>query len=203
MLGKLLRGLRSLSEPVAPLNKPVVPAVPAAAPTASTTVAVESEDVTGLPFMIRPLLADDLPHLGAVFSSAIDTLAAKDYTAQQRQVWTQRADRPDFLQALQQGTTIVAEHHGEAIAFAQLQPATHIRMLYVHPEWASLGIATLMYQYLEDEARILGADHLDTHASDSARRFFESVGFKFQNTETVTLDGVGLERHLMAKALTR
>lgn len=155
----------------------------------------------GLPFMIRPLQQQDLPSLPRVFVSAINELAGRDYDETQRQEWARKSEQPDFLPELEQGTTIIAEHHGDTVAFAQLSPASYLRMLYVDPEWASLGIATLMYQYLEDEARILGADHLDTHASLTAKRFFESVGFKAQEEETVSVGSAQLVRHLMHKKL--
>jgi|GEM_PF-375668 len=208
MLGKLLRGLRSLGEPATPVSKPVAPATtpsPAImpAPVAAAPITAPAQDIPGLPFMIRPLQDSDLGQLAQVFCAAIDTLAGRDYDDAQRTAWASRASDDAFIPALQQDTTIVAEHHGDVIAFAQLSPATHLRMLYVHPDWASLGIATLMYQYLEDEARILGADHLDTRASHTAQRFFESVGFTRQETETVSINGVTLERHRMHKALKR
>lgn len=206
MLGKLIRGLRGRSEtpkpPSAALTKPVEAAAPTVAePT--PTAAPSPFELPGLPFMIRPLEPNDLPQLADIFSNAIETLAARDYDTVQRSAWTAKKDQPEFLEMLQQGVTIVAENHHRAVAFAQLHPSTHLRMLYVHPEWASLGIATLMYQYLEDEARILGADHLDTHASHTAKRFFESVGFKLQEQQSITLDGVAIERNLMEKKLTR
>lgn len=198
MLGKLLRGLRGRTESARPVHQAVVPAEPVAA---VRTAPEESASLPGLPFMIRPLERQDLAQLSQVFTNAIHELAARDYDEEQRRAWARKSENPEFLAQLLEGTTIIAEHHGEAVAFAQLLPVSHLRMLYVHPEWASLGIATLMYQYLEDEARILGADHLDAQASHTAKRFFESVGFKAQQEETVEVDGIQLARHLMYKKL--
>mgnify|MGYP002020156791 CR=1 FL=1 len=41
-----------------------------------------------------------------------------------------------------------------------------------------LGIATLLYHHLEDEARIQGLDELVTEASLVARDFFAFLGFE-------------------------
>ena len=191
MLGRLLRGLRGRD------NREVVPApVPAPTPAAAST-----PSLPGLPFMIRPLESRDLASLGQVFSGAIDGLASRDYDETQRQAWKSRAADSDFLDSLQQGVTIIAENHDAPVAFAQLHPATHLRMLYVDPEWAGLGIATLLYQYLEDEARILGSDHLDTDASQTARRFFESVGFRAGDEQSVRIGDVEIARIPMHKKL--
>ena len=215
MLGKILRGLRGRTEsarddiPVITdvaesdlADKPFTPKPFAAKSAPKKKATSESpEALPGLPFMIRPLEHGDLPLLADVFVSAIDGLTTRDYDESQRQAWQQKSNAPKFLSELSEGVTIIAEHHDTPIAFAQLHPKDYFRMMYVHPDWAGLGIATLMYQYLEDEARIIGSQHLETHASDTARRFFESVGFKVQEEENVEVNGVSLHRTRMHKKL--
>lgn len=174
------------------------------APSASpiTTTAPAPEPATfDLPFMIRPADAADLPALAAIFRHSILELAARDYDAAQLAAWSGRADAADFQSGLATGVTILAENHGEPVAFAQLDPLDHVRMLYVRPDWAGLGIATLLCQYLEDEARIAGSRELTTAASRTARRFFESMGYRAEREETVQLGDVALDRTLMRKPL--
>jgi putative acetyltransferase len=161
-----------------------------------------ADDMSGLPFMIRPANAAEISSLGDVFIRAIEGTAKRDYDTAQIAAWTSKASTAEFSTALADGVTILAEHHDQPIAFAQLCPNDCIRMLYVDPEWASLGIATLMCQYLEDEARILGSKRLTTHASHTAKRFFESMGFKTEQEETVEVNGVALTRTRMEKRLT-
>ena len=76
-------------------------------------------------------------------------------------------------------------------------------MLYVSSEWSGLGISTLLYQYLEDEARIAGARVLSTDASLRARRFFEQMGFVVTGEEKAKRQGVSLARVSMQKVLVR
>lgn len=170
--------------------------------TANQTQPAVANDVSGLPFMIRPAEAAEIDSLGDVFIRAIEGSAKRDYSAAQIAAWTSKASSTEFSKALADGVTILAEHHDQPIAFAQLSPNDCIRMLYVDPEWASLGIATLMCQYLEDEARILGSKRLLTHASHTAKRFFESMGFKAEKEESVEINGVTLNRTRMEKRLT-
>lgn len=161
----------------------------------------KENDVSGLPFMIRPAEASEINALSDVFIRAIEGSGRRDYDPAQIAAWTSKAHTSEFNSALSDGFTILAEHHDQPIAFAQLSPNDCIRMLYVDPEWASLGIATLMCQYLEDEARILGSTRLTTNASHTAKRFFESMGFKAAQEESVEINGVALTRTKMEKRL--
>ena len=154
-----------------------------------------------MPFEIRPLVAGDAAALAGVFRRAIEQTAARHYGADAIRAWAASADQPDFAERLHRGLTLVATLHGDYAGFAQLHPADHIEMLYLSPEAAGLGIATLLYQHLEDEARLAGSRRLTTHASLAARRFFESVGFQVEEEETVTRQGVPLARYRMTKTL--
>lgn len=187
-----------------PIHVPVFS--PSGAPSRASRSAqqkpAKANDMSGLPFMIRPADASEINRLNDVFVRAIEGSAKRDYNAAQITAWTSKANSTEFSAALTDGVTILAEHHDQPIAFAQLSPNDCIRMLYVDPEWASLGIATLMCQYLEDEARILGSKRLTTNASLTAKRFFESMGFKAEQEETVEINGVALNRTRMEKRLT-
>ena len=198
MLGKLLRSLSGRrTTPAAPAKAPVSPN---GGPTSAPEPALSAP---GLPFMIRPLEDTDLPALAGIFRRAISGLTDKDYSDQQRQAWVANADEPSFLTSLQEGVTIVADNDGVPVAFAQLHPADYLRMLYVDPDWAGLGIPTLLYQYLEDEARIIGSKTLSTHASLTAVRFFSGMGFRDEGEESVSRQDADVTRHRMIKVLVR
>ena len=189
MLGKLF-GKRQQK---ASAKEPVQPASSAA----------PSGDAIALPFAIRPAEANDEAAMVRIFEDAIDGLTQEHYSPRQRKAWKKSAGSDDFLQQLGHGITMVAENQGEVIAFAQLHPQDHVRMLYVSSEWSGLGISTLLYQYLEDEARIAGARVLRTDASLRARRFFEQMGFSVTGEEKVKRQGVSLARLAMQKVLVR
>ena len=160
-------------------------------------------EIPGLPFAIRPMTGTDISALAAIYTNAVDGLASEHYTARQRKAWKKLATTPDFSEALRDGVTVVAENEGDLIAFAQLHPNDCIRMLYVASEWSGLGISTLLYQYLEDEARIAGATRLRTEASLRAKRFFEQMGFSAGEEQQVKRNGVSLTQVPMEKILVR
>lgn len=156
----------------------------------------------GGPFMIRPLEDSDEPALPKIFRAAIHGQATLFYTAEQCEAWAaSAADETLFIARLREGVTIVAELDGRAGAFAQLHPADTIEMMYVAPGLGGYGIATLMCQYLEDEARIAGTTILQTRASLAAKKFFETMGFKSTDTEEVARGDALLVRHIMEKKL--
>lgn len=169
-------------------------------PTERNTEAV-TDPTDALPFMIRPLEPDDPARLAAIFREAITVLAEGDYDKHQRRAWAGTADARDFQAMLANGETAVAVAFGQPVGFAQLSPADYIAMVYVHPDHAGQGVATLLFQYLEDEARIAGASRLHTHASKTAHRFFKTMGFVGDTPEVVKRNGRKLVRYAMEKKL--
>ena len=155
---------------------------------------------SGLPFEIRPYRDGDAAALARVFRNAILVTAADHYDANQRRAWSAAADDPAFPADLAKGLTMVAEWQQETAGFAQLVD-DRITLIYVHPDTARLGIATLLYQHLEDEARIQGRERLVTEASQVAHDFFLFLGFQPDAEETVERDGVTLSRWRMHKPL--
>ena len=155
---------------------------------------------SGLPFEIRPYRDSDAGALARVFREAVLVTAADHYDADQRQAWSAAADDPAFPADLAKGLTMVAEWQQETAGFAQLVD-DRITLIYVHPDTARLGIATLLYQHLEDEARIHGRERLVTEASQVAHDFFLFLGFQPDAEETVKRDGVALSRWRMHKSL--
>lgn len=155
---------------------------------------------SGLPFEIRPYREGDAEALARVFREAIRVTAAAHYNAEQLRAWSAAADDPAFPAELARGQTMVAEWQQEIAGFAQMVD-DHLTLIYVHPDTARLGIATLLYQHLEDEARIQGRERLVTEASQVARDFFLFLGFQPDAEETVQRQGVTLTRWRMHKPL--
>jgi putative acetyltransferase len=193
MLGKLLDaisgGHRRRAQAATPAPEPATDA-PAAEP-----------DWPTLPFEVRPLEPDERARLPELFRASIRGLAHRDYDPQQLQDWAGRADRDGFLAELDQGVTVVALEFGRPVAFAQLAPLDYLNMLYVHPDSAGEGMATLLFQYLEDEARIAGVRTIRTRASRTARRFLAGAGFRELDTETLRCGSSEFEHFRMEKQL--
>lgn len=186
-------------------GKPDPAAVAVNVPTVTVRADDDNENVVStafvMPFEIRPIEAGDGDALRALFRQSVEQIGSKYYDAAATAAWAKSADEADFVSHLQRGLTLVAILHGEHVGFAQLHPADHIEMLYLSPAGSGLGIATLLCQHLEDEARIAGSTVLRTASSLAARRFFESMGFRLSGEETVQRHGVAINRLRMEKTL--
>lgn len=167
----------------------------------SHSASTDSNNDFVMPFEIRPLQSGDGEPLRQLFRHAIEQTGSKHYDAEAVAAWSARADDADFISSLQQGLTLVATLHGEHAGFAQLHPVNHIEMLYLSPDASGLGIASLLYQYLEDEARIAGSHTLSTASSLTAQRFFEGMGWLVSGEEEVQRQGVTIKRLRMEKVL--
>jgi putative acetyltransferase len=95
---------------------------------------------------------------------------------------------------------VVAEWDDKLVGFAH-RIRDYINMVFVHPEASRVGIATLLYQHLEDGARIEGITELTTHASLTAHDFFAYMGFASEGQEQADRDGITLTLHAMRKSL--
>jgi putative acetyltransferase len=152
---------------------------------------------------LRPMLPSDGPALADIFRASIEILAEEDYSDDQREAWAAVADEPDFLKRLAGALTLVASLDGEPVGFASLEGADRIAMLYVAPDHARQGVASLLCDALQKLATGRGAAKLVVDASDTARDFFMGRGFVPKIRNTVSLDGEWLGNTTMELELAQ
>jgi putative acetyltransferase len=151
---------------------------------------------------LRPLLPDDIPMLAAIFVASIDELTEGDYSETQREAWAGAAeDEAAFGRRLAGELTLVATIQSAPVGFASLKGADVLDMLYVHPGFARLGVATALCDALEKLAAARGANLLTVEASDTAEPFFARRGYTGQRRNTVTVGDEWLTNTTMTKSL--
>src|SRR3979409_2116036 len=151
---------------------------------------------------MRPLLAEDIPVLAAIFAAAIEELTGDDYSEAQREAWASAADDEDqFGKRLAGQLTLVATLQNSPVGFASLKGADHIDMLYVHPGAAGQGVGSMLTEALEKLAGGRGAKALTVDASDNAPPFFAQPGYVAKQRNTVTVNGEWLANTTMQKTL--
>ena len=74
-------------------------------------------------------------------------------------------------------------------------------MLYVHPAVARQGVGSMLYNAIEKLSTGRGASHLTVVASDTAREFFQKLGFEPQQRNTVSVGNEWLANTTMKKVL--
>jgi putative acetyltransferase len=151
---------------------------------------------------LRPFLREDTPILAAIFVAAIEELTGDDYNEAQQQAWASVAsDEEQFGKRLASELTLIATLQNSPVGFASLKGKDHIDMLYVHPNAAEHGVASMLCDALEKLAASRGATSLTVDASDNAADFFAKRGYIGKQRNSITIDGEWLANTTMRKDL--
>lgn len=151
--------------------------------------------------IIRAYRPVDLNAVAQLFTVSIHNLAAGHYNQAQLDVWA--PETPDlnlWRKRLADLQTLVAEEHDELAGFIAYSRGGHIELLYVSPAYPRRGVASVLYRHAQTALYSVGITALTTHASLSARPFFEHQGFTVEAEENVARLGVSLPRLAMRKS---
>ena len=114
-----------------------------------------------------------------------------------------RPTTDSFLARASDGRTVfVAENNvGEPVAYVDLEPDGHIDHLYCRPDHVGTGVASALYDFLEELAKERGMTSLHVEASEAARRLFERKGFVVTERLDFEIGGAPIYNYLMMKTL--
>lgn len=153
-------------------------------------------------FEIRRYRPLDAASIARVFHDSVHGLAKADYAPEQLNAWSPRPRDARWYEARARSREVwVAERGGEVIGFAELESDGHVDMAYVAPGAARQGVATALYQALENHARDSGLPRLFVEASETALPFFTRMGFGHAQRREVARDGVMIHNYAMVKPL--
>lgn len=145
---------------------------------------------------IREYRSSDCEELVGLFYNTVHTVNAKDYTKEQLDVWaTGQVDLKTWDRSLQEHFSIVAVEGDTIVGFGDMDQTGYLDRLYVHSEYQGKGIATAICDRLE--AAVQG--NVVTHASITARPFFEQRGYKVVKEQQVERQGIFLTNFVMIK----
>ncbi|MBB3526826.1 putative acetyltransferase [Rhizobium sp. BK456] len=151
------------------------------------------------PVLIRPYAPSDADATIEIFLRAIREVSSKDYSPAQIEAWAKVEDRGLWAERRISRPAWVAEIDGVPVGFSDLTGDGCLDMMFVHPEFQGLGIASLLLSRVEEQALKLGFKRIYTEASRTARPFFERKGFRVIARQTVEKRGQSLENFLMEK----
>ena len=139
---------------------------------------------------VRPYRPSDCPILAEIFYQTVHGVCGRDYTPQQLDAWADgQLDLAAWDASFQAHTTLVAEWDGVIVGFADLADGGYLDRLYVHRDYQRRGIAAALCDGLPG-ARL-------THASLTARPFFERRGWRVEREQQVERHGVKLTNFVM------
>jgi putative acetyltransferase len=153
--------------------------------------------------LIRKLVESDLESCVQLFFETVHSVNKKDYTDDQLDAWapaTITTSDPRCLTILAH-IAYVAEVNKQFVGFGDMTEQGYLDRLYVHHEYQRMGIASAIVKKLEEQALKIGIEEITTHASITAKPFFESFGYVVCKQQEVDVDGVKLVNFIMKKTL--
>ncbi|WP_163323735.1 GNAT family N-acetyltransferase [Draconibacterium mangrovi] len=145
----------------------------------------------------------NLKEIITLFVETINTVCAKDYSPEQRAVWTEGAQHPERLEKkLETQYFLVARIEEKLAGFASLEN-NYIDYLFVHKDFQGLGIAKQLYAALLRKAIETNVETLTTNVSLTTRPFFETMGFEVIRKQDNPTRGVNLTNFMMEKRLEK
>lgn len=150
----------------------------------------------GSKMIIREYRPLDCEILAELFYNTVHTVNVKDYTKEQLDVWaTGTIDLEKWNQSFMEHYTLVAVDDEVIIGFGDIDKTGYLDRLYVHSDYQGKRVATAICEQLEQAVQ----GSIVTHASITARTFFENRGYKVVKEQQVERQGIFLTNFVMEK----
>lgn len=146
---------------------------------------------------IRMYRQSDCKILAELFYHTVHTVNAGDYTEEQLNVWaTGEVDLEKWNQSLQEHFSVVAVDHSTIVGFGDIDKTGYLDRLYIHKDYQRKGIAAALCDRLEQTNNIT---KIITHASITAKGFFEKRRYSVIKQQQVKREGIILINYVMEK----
>lgn len=147
---------------------------------------------------IREYQSSDCEELTKLFYNTVHTVNAKDYTEEQLDAWaTGQVDLNKWDQSLREHYSIVAVENEMLVGFGDIDKSGYLDHLFVHADYQGKGVGTMICNQLEQAV----SGNIITHASITARPFFEKRGYRVVKEQQVERQGVFLTNFEMVLAV--
>ena len=146
---------------------------------------------------LRSYAEADCLELARLFYDTVHAVNVKDYDQEQLNAWaTGEVDLESWNRSFLAHHTVVAEQDGIIVGFGDMDETEYLDRLYVHKDYQHMGVATAICDELERNST---ATEFITHASITARLFFEKRGYVVIKEQQVERRGVRLKNFVMRK----
>ncbi len=150
-------------------------------------------------FKIRNYKESDCSEVYNLFYNTVHKVNAKDYSKEQLDVWAvKNPDLDKWNKSLLSHYSIVAVIEDEIVGFGDIYKTGYLDRLFVHKDNQGKGIASILCEKLENRFDI---PKIITHASITAKPFFEKRNYIIIKEQEVERSGVILRNYVMEKRL--
>ena len=146
---------------------------------------------------LRKYTPSDCAQMAELFYQTVHSVNAQDYTREQLDAWaTGEVDSQAWDKSFRAHRTIVAIESGKIVGFGDMDETGYLDRLYVHKDHQGQGIASAICDELE---RFAAGKVITTHASITAKPFFQHRGYCVVREQKVIRRGVALTNSVMEK----
>ena len=151
--------------------------------------------------VLRRYRTSDCGRMAELFYETVHSVNEADYTKEQLDAWaTGNVDLTAWDKSFLEHFTIVAEETGDdgkrIVGFGDIDSTGYLDRLYVRKDRQRRGIASAICGELENAA---DAAKITTHASITARPFFQKRGYRVVREQQVERGGILLTNYVMEK----
>ena len=147
--------------------------------------------------IVRKYKPSDIIEVTNLFYGTVHAVNKKDYKKEQLDVWADgKVDLEKWNKSLMEHYSLVAIENEVLVGFGDIDKTGYIDLLYVHKDYQGKRIATVLCNELENTVQ---CDELTTHASITAKLFFEKRGYIVVAEQQVERQGVFLTNYIMKK----
>lgn len=146
--------------------------------------------------LFRKYRTSDCGETAALFRNTVHTINVKDYTREQLDAWApETMDLEQWDRTFQTHYSIVAVTDERIVGFGDIDQTGYLDRLFVHRDWQGQNIGSAICERLEEYVQ----GKIVTHASITARGFFEKRGYTMVKEQQVERQGVLLTNFVMEK----
>ena len=146
---------------------------------------------------IRTYQPSDCEEIAELFYRTVHSVNARDYSPAQLDAWaTGHMDLEQWNRSFLEHRSVIAVDDERIVGFGDMDDSGYLDRLYVHKEYQRRGIASAICDALEQASR---EGILTTHASVTAKPFFEQRGYKVVKEQQVVRNGISLTNYVMEK----
>lgn len=145
--------------------------------------------------ILRKYKQTDCKVIAELFYNTVHTINLKDYSKEQTNVWaTGNVDLEKWNDSFLEHYTIIAEMDKIIVGFGDIDKDGYLDRLYVHKDYQNQGVATAICNELE---KAVNTPKIITHASITAKGFFQKRGYKVLRKQQVEREGIFLINFVM------
>lgn len=151
---------------------------------------------------IRQAVLSDIENLKRLFQETVCFVNAKDYSADEIADWASCGEDTEHLTDLVNNLHfIVAEKKDEIVGMASISKDGYLHSMFVHKDFQRQGVATILYEKIENHAQLNGVSRIWSEVSITAKGFFEKQGFFVEKEQKRKANKLYLTNYVMVKNL--